>query len=46
MTEFFAPLPLAAVALMVVNDRVLKPLFHNGVTGKLSDVAICHRDDI
>lgn len=41
MPEFFAPLPLAAVALMVLNDRVLKPRFHNAITGKLSDVAIC-----
>src|SRR5664279_3743288 len=41
MTEFFAPLPLGAVLLMVVNDRVLKTRFHNAVTGKLSDLAIC-----
>jgi phosphotransferase system glucose/maltose/N-acetylglucosamine-specific IIC component len=41
MPEFFAPLPLAAVLLMVINDRVLKARFHNAVTGKLSDVAIC-----
>ena len=41
MTEFFAPLPLTAVALMVVNDRVLKPRIGNAVTGKLSDIAIC-----
>jgi hypothetical protein len=41
MTEFFAPLPVAAVALMVVNDRVLKARFHNTITGKLSDIAIC-----
>lgn len=39
--EFFAPLPLAALALLVVNDVWLKPLFHNFVTGKLSDVAVC-----
>lgn len=39
--EFFAPLPLAAVGLMVVNDRWLKTAFHNGLTGKLSDVAVC-----
>jgi hypothetical protein len=39
--ELFAPLPIAAVALMVINDRVLKPLLHNGLTGKLSDIAIC-----
>ena len=41
MPEFLAPLPLAAVALMAVNDRWLKPTFHNTLTGKLSDVAIC-----
>jgi hypothetical protein len=41
MTEFFAPLPLAAVALMAVNDRYLKRWFGNAVTGKLSDLAIC-----
>jgi hypothetical protein len=39
--EFFAPLPLAALALLVVNDVWLKPAFHNFVTGKLSDVAVC-----
>jgi hypothetical protein len=39
--EFFAPLPLAALALLVVNDVWLKPTFHSAVTGKLSDVAIC-----
>ena len=39
--EFFAPLPLAALALTVVNDVWLKPAFHSGLTGKLSDVGIC-----
>ena len=39
--EFFAPLPLAFVGLMVVNDRWLKPVFHSWLTGKLSDIAIC-----
>jgi hypothetical protein len=39
--EFFAPLPIAALALLVVNDVWLKPAFHSGITGKLSDVAIC-----
>jgi hypothetical protein len=39
--EFFAPLPLAALALAVVNDVWLKPAFHNAVTGKLSDIAVC-----
>ena len=41
LREFFAPWPLFAVAVMVVNDRWLKGIFHNWVTGKLSDVAIC-----
>jgi len=41
MPEFLSPLPLCAVALMAVNDRWLKPAFHNALTGKLSDVAIC-----
>jgi hypothetical protein len=39
--EFFAPLPLAALALTVVNDVWLKPAFHSALTGKLSDVGIC-----
>lgn len=39
--EFFAPLPLAALALLVVNDVWLKPALHSALTGKLSDVAIC-----
>ena len=41
MPEFLAPLPLLAVGLMVLNDRVLKPRLHNALTGKLSDVAVC-----
>jgi hypothetical protein len=39
--EFLAPFPLAAVALLALNDRVLKAAFHNAVTGKLSDLAGC-----
>lgn len=39
--EFFAPLPLMALALMVVNDTWLKPTFHDAVTGKLSDIGVC-----
>jgi hypothetical protein len=39
--EFFAPLPLMAVAIMVVNDTWLKPTFHSELTGKLSDIAVC-----
>jgi hypothetical protein len=34
-------MPVAALALLVVNDVWLKPTFHNFVTGKLSDVAVC-----
>ena len=41
MPEFFAPAPLAAVALMALNDHVLKAYFHNALTGKLSDLAAC-----
>ena len=39
--EFFAPLPLAALALTVVNDVWLKRAFHSELTGKLSDIGIC-----
>lgn len=41
MPEFFAPAALAAVALLALNDHVLKPWLHDAVTGKLSDLAIC-----
>ena len=41
MPEFFAPVPLGAVALMALNDHVLKARLHNAATGKLSDVAAC-----
>ncbi len=40
--EALAPLPLAALALVVINDRVLKPVIGaqaGWLTGKLSDVA-------
>lgn len=33
--------PLAAIGLLLVNDHYGKRTFHNDVTGKLSDVAIC-----
>lgn len=33
------PTVLVAVAVLVVNDHVLKPRFGNAVTGKVSDVA-------
>jgi hypothetical protein len=39
--EFFAPLPLAALALLVANDVWWKSAFHNELTGKLSDLAVC-----
>jgi hypothetical protein len=41
LAELGGVAPLGAVVLLVANDRVGKPLFHNAVTGKLSDVAIC-----
>lgn len=41
MREFFAAPPLAAVTLLVANDHFLKARFHNAVSGKLSDLAIC-----
>lgn len=41
MREFCAPLPLAAVTLLAVNDHWLKAAFHNAVTGKLSDISGC-----
>jgi hypothetical protein len=34
-----SPAFIAALALLVVNDVALKPLFHNVLTGKLSDFA-------
>jgi len=37
--ELLAPLPLACIVLLVVNDWVLKPAVGGVVTGKLSDVA-------
>jgi hypothetical protein len=37
--EALHPVALAAVILLVVNDWVLKPRFHDAVTGKLSDIA-------
>lgn len=39
--EFFAPLPILALGLLVVNDTVLKPTFRSELTGKLSDIAVC-----
>jgi len=39
--EFFSPLPIAALAPMVVNDVWLKPALHSELTGKLSDIGLC-----
>ena len=33
------PAFLAALVVLILNDTLLKPLFHNALTGKLSDVA-------
>ncbi len=33
------PVPIAAIALLVINDHVLKAAFPGALTGKLSDVA-------
>jgi hypothetical protein len=35
----FRPLPALAVATLVLNDHVMKRVFHNALTGKVSDVA-------
>lgn len=37
--EAMHPATLAALALLLVNDWVLKPRWHNEVIGKLSDIA-------
>ena len=37
--EAMHPVTLAAVVVLVVNDWILKPRFHDWLTGKLSDVA-------
>lgn len=34
-----SPVYLSALALLMVNDWLLKPVLHNGLTGKLSDFA-------
>jgi hypothetical protein len=36
---FIHPIPLAAVAMMVLNDRILKHQFPGWISGKLSDFA-------
>lgn len=40
-SPFFAPAPLGAVAVLAINDHWLKDRFHNAVTGKLTDLALC-----
>ncbi|HEY1815948.1 MAG TPA: hypothetical protein VGG74_26550 [Kofleriaceae bacterium] len=37
--EALHPVALAAVGVLVVNDWLLKPRFHDALTGKLSDLA-------
>jgi hypothetical protein len=41
LAELGAVAPLGAVCLLAANDHEGKRLFHNALTGKLSDVAIC-----
>lgn len=41
LPEFMAAWPLVAVAVLTLNDMVLKARFHNALTGKLSDLAGC-----
>ena len=39
--ELGSLLPPAMIAVLIANDHVLKFVFHNAITGKLSDIAIC-----
>jgi len=39
--ELASPLPLAAAAILAVNDHLLKAAFPGPITGKLSDLAGC-----
>jgi hypothetical protein len=39
VTALVSPLSLTAVAILLVNDHVLKPLWPSALTGKLSDFA-------
>ena len=41
LAELGAAAPLGAVCLLLANDHHWKRLFHNALTGKLSDIAIC-----
>ena len=40
LDRLVAPIPVAALALLVVNDHVLKPNHPGWLSGKLSDVAV------
>jgi hypothetical protein len=39
LEELPSPAFIASLALLVLNDFVLKPVFHNALTGKLSCAA-------
>ncbi len=39
LSRLLHPAFLIALALLIANDWLLKPLFHNAITGKLSDFA-------
>jgi hypothetical protein len=39
LASLASPAFVAALTLLVINDAALKPLFHNALTGKLSDFA-------
>jgi hypothetical protein len=39
LTRLLHPAFLCALTLLIANDWLFKPLFHNALTGKLSDVA-------
>ncbi len=39
--ELGSLVPLGMIGLLIANDHLLKFVFHNAVTGKLSDIAIC-----
>jgi hypothetical protein len=41
LPELTAPLPLCAVALLALNDHLLKGAYPGAITGKLSDLAGC-----
>jgi hypothetical protein len=35
----FRPMPVFAVAALVINDHIAKRVFHNTMTGKISDIS-------